>query len=98
MPQLSHSFSGELRLFSYYLANGTLALPLLKGVDYSCIFQEPSALEQTYAIFANVIELDESGKVINAAYASRRAVQYILSYVQGIPVKPPFEEWETALY
>jgi hypothetical protein len=45
------------------LANRTAGLPLLEGVDDSCIFEEPSALEQTYAIFANVLEFDASGAV-----------------------------------
>jgi hypothetical protein len=48
MPRLSHSISQALRQFSYWLANRTVGLPLLEGVDYSCIFEEASALEQTY--------------------------------------------------
>jgi hypothetical protein len=98
MPHLSPSFSGALRTFSYWIANGTVGRPLLEGVDYSCIFSEPSALEQAYAIFANVIEIDESGTVLNAKYAERRAAQEILRYVTGQPVEPPFEDWETYLH
>ena len=71
MPHLSHSFSGALRTFSFWIANGSVGHPLLEGVDYACILREPSALEQVYAIFANVIEVDESGRVINAEYAER---------------------------
>jgi len=71
---------------------------LLKGVDYSCIFQEPSALEQVYAIYANVLEFDETGQVTNAKHAERRAAQYILQYVTGRQVEPPFEDWEVSLY
>lgn len=80
------------------MANGTVGYPLLNGVDYSCIFREPSALERAYAIFANVIELDESGTVLNAKYAERRAAQSILQYVTGKPAEPPLEDWETFLY
>jgi hypothetical protein len=98
MPHLSHSFSGALRTFSYWIANGTVGHPLLEGVDYSCIFREPSALEQVYAIYANVIEVDEGGQVINAKQAEHRAVQYILQYVAGRAVEPPFEDWEVALH
>jgi hypothetical protein len=72
--------------------------PLLDEIDYTCIFREPSALEQVYAIFANVIELDEKGLVINAKHAERRAAQFILRYVTGQPVQPPFEDWEVCLY
>lgn len=98
MPYLSDSFSGALRTFSFWIANGSVGHPLLVGVDYSCIFREPSALEQAYAIFANVIELDESGQVVNAKHAERRAAQYIAQYVAGRPVEPPFENWEVALH
>jgi len=98
MPHVSHSVSGALRTFSFWIANRTVAQPLLDGVDYSCIFDEPSALEQTYAIFINVLEFDETGKVLNAKHAERRAAQYILSYVTGAGVQPPFEDWEVALH
>ncbi len=73
MPHLSHSVSGALRTFSYWAANRSVGQPQLDGVDYSCIFTEPSALEQVYAIFANVLEFDETGQVINAKHAERRA-------------------------
>jgi len=98
MPHLSHSLSGAIRTFSFWMANGTVGLPLLEGVDYSCIFSEASGLEQVYAIFANVLELDEEGRVINAKYAERRAAQYILQFVSGKPANPPFEDWEICLY
>jgi hypothetical protein len=74
-------------------------MPLLEGFDYSCIFDEPSALEATYAIFVNVLETDETGKVLNAKAAEHRAAQWIRSYIdQGYVVDPPFEDWETHLY
>jgi hypothetical protein len=98
MPHLSNSFSGALRTFSFWVANGTVGHPLLDKVDYSCIFREPSALEQVYAIFANVIELDEKGLVINAKRAERRAAQYILEYVTRQPAQPPFDDWEVCLH
>lgn len=97
--KLSNSFSGALRTFSFWLANGTIGLTLLERIDYSCIFSEPSALEQTYAIFANVIEMDESGKVINEKQAEYRAAQFIRAYVdKSYKVEPPLEAWEAMLY
>jgi hypothetical protein len=72
--------------------------PYLDEIDYSCIFTEPSALDQVYAIFANVIEVNEKSLVINAKHAERRAAQYILQYVKGRPAQPPFEDWEVCLY
>lgn len=98
MPRLSHSVSGAIRTFSFWMANGTVGLPLLDGVDYSCIFREPSALEQVYAIFANVLEFDQNGEVLNAKHAEKRAAQFILQYVTGKPADPPLEDWEVHLY
>jgi len=98
MPHLSHSVSGAIRTFSYWMVNGTVGLPLLEGVDYSCIFSEASGLEQVYAIFANVLEFDEQGNVINAKHAEKRAAQYILQFVTGRAAEPQFEDWEVRLY
>ena len=98
MSHLSHSVSGAIRTFSFWIANRSVGHPLLDGVDYSCIFKEPSALEQVYAIFVNVLEFSDTGQVMNAKYAERRAAQYILQYVAGKKVEPPFENWEVALH
>jgi hypothetical protein len=99
MPKLSDSVSRALRTFSFWLANGTVGYPLLEGIDYSCIFVEPSALELTYAIFANVLRFDENGQVLNAKYAEKRAAQWVRSYVnRNYIVDPPFEECEVCLY
>ena len=97
MPHLSHSFSGALRTFAYFMASGTQYT--LEGVEYLHLYgNEPSAIEQVYAIFANVIEVDESGQVTNAKHAEKRAAQYILQYVAGRQVEPPFESWEVQLH
>lgn len=45
----------------------------LKGVSYLDLYgEEPSAIEQVYAIFANVLELGEDGQVLNAHTTRRR--------------------------
>ena len=98
MPHLSHSVSGAIRTFSFWIANKSVRHPVLDGVDYSCIFHEPSALEQVYAIYANVLEFDENGQVMNAKYAEQRAAQYIFQYVVGGDIEPPFEDWEVSLH
>ncbi|BET65442.1 hypothetical protein ASA1KI_03600 [Opitutales bacterium ASA1] len=98
MPHVSHSVSGAVRTFSFWIANRSVGHPLLEGVDYSSIFEEPSALEQVYAIYMNVLEFNERGEVTNAKHAERRAAQYILSYVTGRRPKPEFEPWEVALH
>ncbi|WP_171182396.1 hypothetical protein [Ruegeria sp. HKCCD8929] len=98
--RLSPSFSGALRTFAFWIANGTVGHPLLEDVDYrSLLGEEPSALEQTFAIFANVIEMDSEGRVLNAKYAERRAAQYLRSYCDPkYEVEPPFEGWEVELH
>lgn len=63
------------------------------------MIEEPSMLEQAFAIFANVIELNEDGVPINAKFAEYRAAQYIRSYCDpSYVVTPDFECWEQELY
>ena len=96
--KLSHSFSGALRTFAYFMASGTQHT--LKGVDYLSLYgEEPGVIERVFAIYANVIELDENGEVLNAKYAEKRATDYLRSYCEpDFKVDPPYEDWETALY
>lgn len=98
MPHLSNSFSGALRTFAYFMASGTQYT--LEGVNYLDLYgSEPSAIEQVYAIFANVLELEDSGRVINAHYAQKRATDYLRAYCDpGFKVEPPYEDWEIALH
>ena len=73
---------------------------MLKGVDYLPLYgKEPSAIEQAHAIFANVLEFDESGQVLNAQHAQKRATDYLRAYcVRGFKVEPPYEDWELELH
>jgi len=98
--KLSNSFSGALRQFSFWIANGTVGYPLLENIDYISVFrEEPSLLEQAYAIFANNIEMDDNGTVRNEKHAEKRAAQYIRQYCDASYVDyEPFEDWEVALY
>jgi hypothetical protein len=97
--KLSPQFRGALGQFALWIANGTVGHPLLDGVDYSpLLHSEPSALEMVFAIYANVIELDGEGNVLNAKWAEHRAAQHILAYMTGTPADPPFEEWEKTLH
>lgn len=99
MARLSKSVSGALRLFAFWIANRSVGQPLLDGIDYSAIFEEPSALEQAFAIFINVLEIDDAGTVLNARAAELRAAQFIRSYVERTyEVQPPLEDWEVALH
>lgn len=98
MKKLSNDFSGALRTFAYYMASGSHYM--LENVEYIDIYgSETSAIEMVFAIFANVIEMDGEGNVLNFTYAQRRATDYLRSYCDtSFKVKPPLEDWETELY
>ncbi len=96
--KLSNDFSGALRTFAYFMASGTHYM--LEGVDYLELNgEEPSAIEMTFGIFANVLELDEQGRVLNFTYAQRRATDYLRSYcTPDFKVEPEYEDWEVELF
>ncbi len=96
--KLSNSFSGALRTFAYFMASGSQYT--LKGIDYLSLYgEEPSAIEQVFAIYANVIEMDNNGNVLNAKYAEKRATDYLRAYCDpSFTVEPPFEDWEVTLH
>jgi hypothetical protein len=99
MAKLSPSASGSVRQFAFWVANGTVGLPVLDGIDYRCIFEEPSALEGAFAVFCNVLEMDPQGAVTNFREAERRAAQYIREYCDpDYVVEPPFADWEVELH
>lgn len=98
--KLSPGFSGALRTFSFWIANGTVGIPLLEGIDYWPAMKEsPSLMEQVFAIFANVIELDEAGNPTNEKLAEHRAAQFIRSWCDpNYEIDPPYENWEVELF
>lgn len=96
---LSGSSVGALRTFAYWIANGTVGLPALEGVDYWATMRaEPSLMEQVFAIFGNVLRVDEAGRVVNAKDAERRASAWLHQYMTGVLAEPPFEDWEVELH
>lgn len=96
--KLSDEVSGALRTFAYFMASGTHYM--LEDVEYLERYGEsPSALEMAFAIFANVLEVDEDGKVLNFKHAQGRATDYVRSFCDpDFTVKPPFEDWEIELH
>jgi len=96
--KLSNSFSGALRTFAYFMASGSHYM--LEDVDYLSLYgNDPSAIEIAYAIFANVLELDAYGRVLNATHAQKRATDYIRAYCdREFEISPPLEDWEIRLY
>lgn len=89
-----------LRLFSFYLGNGTLDVDLLDGIDYRAhLLTFGSDLEMVFAIFSNVLEVDDHGQTLNDGDAQYRAAQWIRRRCDpGYQVEPPFEAWETELH
>jgi hypothetical protein len=100
MAKLSQSLRGSLRLFAFYLANGTIDWDILGDEwDYAGIFSEPSELEQVFAIWGNLVEVDEHGQLSDDQYAQRRAAQYIRHFIDPTyVVDPPFEARELELH
>jgi hypothetical protein len=57
-------------------------------------------METLFAVFANVLELDDEGEPVNEKYAERRAAVWLDRYSTGrLPAgEPEVESWEAALY
>ncbi len=99
MPHLDPSVSSAIRFIAFWLANGTIDCELLEGRDYSEILNDPSSLEMLFAMTCNLIEVDNAGRVTNAAIAKKRIAQYVRSWVDDdYVVDPPFEAWEQELH
>ena len=103
MARLSPSLSAEIRLFAFYLSNGSLSSfcedILSDDFNFDRVLCEPSILEQVFAVFANTLEIDENGKALNVPHVYRRVSQYIRStFDKTYIVVPPFESWETELH
>ena len=99
MAKLSPSVRGSIRQFAYWVANRSVGLPLLEGVDYGAIFEEPSAMESAFAVFCNTLEVDAAGVVTNFRAAERRAAECIREYCDaGYRADPPFADGEVELH
>lgn len=98
---LTPGASGAIRRFAGWLARGSLGHPMLEGIDYWAELREsPSQMEICFAIFANVLELDDEGQPTNEKHAERRAAAWLHLYCTGDlpPGEPPIEPWESELH
>ncbi|MEV0802048.1 hypothetical protein AB0I34_30410 [Kribbella sp. NPDC050281] len=98
---LSHGASGAIRRFAGWVARGSVGHPMLDGIDYwSELKYSPSQMEICFAIFSNVLELDDQGDPINEKYAERRAATWLYRYCTGeLPLgEEDLEPWECQLY
>lgn len=99
MAQLHASVRAAIVDFAYTLGNGTLdGGGLLHGVDYRGDFQKnPNELQLVFAVFTNVLRVDDDGKVVNAAEAGQRAAAVVRRYHQpSFVIQPPLADWEIA--
>lgn len=57
-------------------------------------------METLFAVFANVLELDDQGEPVNEKHAERRAAAWLYWYCTGgMPEgEAEIESWEAALY
>ncbi len=100
MGHLPVDVRASLRLFAFYLANGTIDVDLLDGFDYRpTVFHSGSSLERVFAIYGNVLRVDADGQVTNGGEAEYRVAQWIRACCDpDYRVEPPFEDWETELH
>lgn len=81
---LSQGTSGAIRRFAGWVARGSVGYPMLEGINYwDELKDSPSQMETCFAIFANVLELDEHGEPINEKHAERRAATFLYQYCTG---------------
>lgn len=98
---LGHGASGAIRRFAGWVARGSVGYPMLEGINYWDELKEsPSLMEVCFAIFVNVLELDNEGQPLNEKYAESRAAAYLHQYCTGeLPAgHVAIESWECALY
>ncbi len=98
---LSHGASGALRRFAGRVARGSVGGPLLDGIEYwDDLRDSPSQMEILFAVFGNVLEVDDAGEPVNERHAERRAALWLHQYCTGrLPEGvPPLADWEVALY
>jgi hypothetical protein len=84
--------SGDRKVDRFPIGKDRLSTMLILG--------RPGRTGKLHAyIFANVLDVDEHGKVTNRKHAEKRATDYLRSYCdRSFRVDPPFEDWEVALH
>jgi hypothetical protein len=74
---------------------------MLDGINYwDELKDSPSQMETCFAVFVNVLELDECGEPVNEKYAERRAATFLYQYCTGElpPGESDLEGWEVELH
>ncbi|BCY08830.1 hypothetical protein [Actinoplanes sp. L3-i22] len=99
--QMSHGASGAIRRFAGWVARGCVGHPMLDGINYwDELKDSPSQMETCFAIFANVLELDDAGEPTNEKYAERRAATWLYKHCTGElpPGQAALQSWECQLF
>ena len=96
--RVSNDFSGALRTFARFIVDGSHYM--MNGYEYLDVFRdEGTSTEIVFAIFANVIEMDEAGTVLNFTYAQKRATDYLKNYIDpSYKISPPLQVWESEVF
>lgn len=97
--RLDHEVWSAIRTFVFQLANGTLEREILAGPDYRLhLANSGSGLEMAFAIFTNVLTINDGGHVTNHSEAQSRAAQWLRAYCSpGYQIEPPLKDWVTEL-
>jgi hypothetical protein len=97
--RLPDDVRSAIHYFTLRLTNGTIAPELLDGIDYQPYLNDlGSELEMAFAIFTNVLDINENGLVTNTDAAHRRAAQWIRArHDPSYRIDPPLQTWETEL-
>jgi|HigsolmetaAR201D_1030396.scaffolds.fasta_scaffold02679_9 hypothetical protein len=105
MQRIPQEIRNAIRLGAFYLGNGTLLpqegniLPDWDSDDYcDMLTEQPELMESFFAVFCNVLQIDEQNRVLNLDDAMRRTAEFIRQSVdQSYQPTVPFAEWELEL-
>jgi len=99
MEMSDQSFWSDLKRFVLAIANENFHNDLLGEAYFSSMVEQGSNfLESVFAVWGNVIRLNEQGETINTQQLELRVAQWIKSYLdESYQPYPVFEAWEYEL-
>jgi hypothetical protein len=77
MAKIHPSVVAEFRLFGFYLSSGLLAPNTAPEKKLESLFASTELAEMLFGVFANALEVDESGGLINPGAAQLRASDFV---------------------
>jgi hypothetical protein len=86
----------EIKRFASDFGLGILEPAVLGSLDYVALSWN---YESIFAVFSNVLKIDQNGKPVNLDESRHRTAQYIRMEIdRDYSVTPPFQPWETTLH